>query len=253
MSEDTVCRHNQKGFCKFKQNCRNLHENRACPEEDNCSNKKCQYRHPKVCRNYSGEETCPFGLSCAYKHPKEMNMGSYIKNMIEKHSAEVKTIQEEVNKLKVIILEMENKIMFLNEEMLAKQQTDIGEIVTCVLTILNSSQRSKSYPVTFSSLEKDSGKVLQETHEDDISFNCDFCNFECVKEESFMAHMSEEHEECPPCYLCGKYFETKKLLKVHHSETHKEMQYMTESEHEEDAHETKDKKKVKKKNKTKKK
>ena len=107
MSEDTVCRHNQKGFCKFKQNCRNTHENKACSEEDNCSNKKCQLRHPKVCQNFSGEGTCQFGSRCSYKHIKEMNMGSNIENIIQKHSEEVKTIQEEVNKPKVIIIKME--------------------------------------------------------------------------------------------------------------------------------------------------
>ena len=137
--------------------------------------------------------------------------------------------------------------------MLVKLQTDIGEIVKCVLTTLNSSQGSKSSPVMFSSIEKGSGKVLQETHEGDISFKCDYCNFDCVKEESLIDHMNAEHEECPYCYLCGKYFGTKKLFKSHNSETHKELQDMTDSECEKDPHDTKDKKKVKKKNKNKKK
>ena len=83
-----------------------------------------------------------------------MNMGSNIENIIQKHSEEVKTIQEEVNKLKVIIIKMEKEIKFLTEELLVKQQTDIAEIVKCVLTTLNSSQGSMSSPVMFSSIEK---------------------------------------------------------------------------------------------------
>ena len=65
--------------------------------------------------------------------------------------------------------------------------------------------------------------------------------------------MSAEHEESPFCYLCGKYFGTKKVLNNRSISTQKEFQDITESECEENAQVTKDKKKAKKKNKNKKK
>ena len=228
-----VCRYNQKGFFKFKQNCRNIHENKACPEEDICKNKQCEKRHPKVCRNFSGEGNCPFGSSCAYKHFKEINKASDVQSIILKHSLEVKTIQEVVNKLKIIILKMETNIKALTEEMLVKQQINIGEIVKCVLTVVDSSQPSKLSPVSYSSTEKGSEEPLKEAHEKDISVHCDYCNFDCVNEELMIAHMSGEHEESPFCYLCGKYFGTKKFLKNHSITTQRELQNMTESECEE--------------------
>ena len=120
-------------------------------------------------------------------------------------------------------------------------------MVKCVVNASASSQGSKSYPVTFSSIEKGSEKSLQEAHEEDISFNCNNCNFECVRAESIIAHMSAGQEECLFCYSCGKYLD-KETLKTHNITIHQEFQDMTESECEEIAHVTKDKKKVKKNN-----
>ena len=59
--------------------------------------------------------------------------------------------------------------------------------------------------------------------------------------------MSTGHEERPFCYLCGKYFGTKKFLKTHYKTTQKEFKDMTESEGEENNQLTKDIKKAKKK------
>ena len=118
-------------------------------------------------------------------------MASDVQKIILRHSLEVKTIQEEVNKIKVIILKMETDIKALTEEMLVKQQTQIGEIVKCVLTVLDSSQASKSSPVTFSSIENGSVETLKQAHEEDISVNCDYFNFKCVNEELMISHSYE--------------------------------------------------------------
>ena len=118
-------------------------------------------------------------------------MASDVQKIILRHSLEVKTIQEEVNKIKVIILKMETDIKALTEEMLVKQQTHIGEIVKCVLTVLDSSQASKSSPVTFSSIENGSVETLKQAHEEDISVNCDYFNFKCVNEELMISHSYE--------------------------------------------------------------
>ena len=53
MSEGALCLYNQKGYCKFKDKCRKPHENKTCPEDTNCRQKECPYRHPKVWRNFS--------------------------------------------------------------------------------------------------------------------------------------------------------------------------------------------------------
>ena len=68
-----------------------------------------------------------------------------------------------------------------------------------------------------------------------------------------IAHMSTEHEECPFCYFCEKYFGTKKFLKDHNSSKHKELHDTTESECEDNTQLSKHVKKVKHKKKNRKK
>ena len=77
---------------------------------------------------------------------------------------------------------METDIKALTEEMLVKQQTHI---------VLDSSQASKSSPVTFSSIENGSVETLKQAHEEDISVNCDYFNFKCVNEELMISHSYE--------------------------------------------------------------
>lgn len=148
---------------------------------------------------------------------------------------------------------METQIKILTEEMKVNQQTNIGEIVNCVMAVLDSSNALKPSPDTMSTIEKGLEKSPRETNEEDIFVNCDNCQFKCENEESMIAHMSTEHEECPFCYFCGKYFGTKKFLKDHNSSKHKELHDMTESESEDNTQLTKHVKKVKQKKKNRKK
>ena len=67
MLDETVCKHNQKGICKFKLTCRNKHENALCPEEVTCASKECNFGHPKSGKNFNREGACRFKENCAYK------------------------------------------------------------------------------------------------------------------------------------------------------------------------------------------
>ena len=82
MLDETVCKHNQKGFCKFKLTCRNKHENALCLEEVTCTSKECNFRHPKACKNLNREGACRFKENCAYKHEKDMNQDINVKDHI---------------------------------------------------------------------------------------------------------------------------------------------------------------------------
>ena len=81
MMDETVCKHNQRGFCKFKLSCRNKHENTLCPKKDTYTLRECISRHPKVCKNYKRDETCGFNDQCAYKDSdQKINVKELIKN-----------------------------------------------------------------------------------------------------------------------------------------------------------------------------
>ena len=61
----TICRHNQRGFCKFGERCRNRHINEICVQE-NCEG--CKLRHPPRCKYFVLNGACMFGVKCAYIH-----------------------------------------------------------------------------------------------------------------------------------------------------------------------------------------
>ena len=115
--DETVCKHNQKGFCKFKLTCRNKHENAVCPEEVTCTSKECNYRHPKSCKNFNREGACRFKEKCAYKHNRDMNQNKNIKDLIANHEKEINAMINEMNQLKTVVFQMENKIMILSQDL----------------------------------------------------------------------------------------------------------------------------------------
>ena len=97
-----ICKHNQKGFCKFGQQCRNRHEKEICGKSD-CDQVDCEKRHPQPCRFFMIYEFCKFGDECAYLH---------------KVRSETLKIRELVDR----IVASEEKIRYL--ETLMKQQVD---------------------------------------------------------------------------------------------------------------------------------
>ena len=99
MSVEVVCKYNQTGYWQFKHNCRNSHINEVCPKENNCKSEGCVKRHPKVCKMFNKEETCKFGIDCAFKHKEEASSNIKVKDIQIKHNKEVSDLKEEVEKL----------------------------------------------------------------------------------------------------------------------------------------------------------
>ena len=66
------CRYFNRGFCKYGENCRFHHPKQMCSEylqEGICRQWKCQQRHPRDCRYWTGkQEGCKRGESCQYLH-----------------------------------------------------------------------------------------------------------------------------------------------------------------------------------------
>ena len=65
------CRYFNRGYCKYKENCKYYHSPNICEEyQENgiCAKDRCWYRHPKHCRNWSrNPEGCRY-KSCEYLH-----------------------------------------------------------------------------------------------------------------------------------------------------------------------------------------
>ena len=96
-----ICKHNQKGCCKFADRCRNRHVEEICGDSS-CDRENCVLRHPVACRYFN----CKFGERCAYLH-KDSDDKVRMKKL-EKKLADTEAKVEELEKLvKEIKLKLE--------------------------------------------------------------------------------------------------------------------------------------------------
>ena len=91
-----ICKHNQKGFCKFGDHCRKKHINDICTSD--CQDKSCNLRHPRTCRYFILNGTCKFGEMCAYTH-KETKQDILIMSL----QKELKATKDKVDSLEVLL------------------------------------------------------------------------------------------------------------------------------------------------------
>ena len=84
----SVCKYNQQGFCKYREQCVKEHVSEICPEYPSCKNQDCVRRHPRVYRTFVCVNQCKF-TKCAYSHQQNIN---YL---------EIENLKKEVSELKV--------------------------------------------------------------------------------------------------------------------------------------------------------
>ena len=161
-------------------------------------------RHPKLCRTFSKEESCPYGNGCAYKHKQQTKQNENIQKVIVANNKEVNDLKDEVNQLKVLISQMANQIQFLNKEKQKGLETNIAEVVSIVIKTMDNSLSSELSP--------------EATGEDENHLNCDQCEFKSKNEDDMIAHMAKTQGKCPSCDVCAKYFGTLKILEEHNKD-----------------------------------
>ena len=69
MKIQKICRYYNRGYCKFKSECRFCHIKENCAEHlksGGCKLKNCPLRHPKVCKWYNTNAGCKRALECEY-------------------------------------------------------------------------------------------------------------------------------------------------------------------------------------------
>ena len=89
-----VCMFNKFGFCKWEANCKKIHLDEICLLEE-CESRKCNKRHPRLCKYFSERGFCKYGSNCRFDHrpPK------YIRSIVSRLEALEK---ENLKLLKVI-------------------------------------------------------------------------------------------------------------------------------------------------------
>ena len=77
-----VCMFNKFGFCKWEANCKKIHLDEICLLEE-CESRKCNKRHPRLCKYFSERGFCKYGSNCRFDHrpPK------YIRSIVSRLKA----------------------------------------------------------------------------------------------------------------------------------------------------------------------
>ena len=99
-----LCKHNQRGFCKFGYTCRKQHIKENC-EYESCTSKLCNRRHPGICRFFTLYGACKFGKECAYKHIilKEHSDISELKSQIKSLASTISNMSQSIHHLEIQI------------------------------------------------------------------------------------------------------------------------------------------------------
>ena len=104
------CKHNNTGFCKFRDHCKFQHFDLICPKNV-CRNADCRKRHPKTCRFGT---SCKFNYknACAYKHAKDLSQETF--------QSETRVLQEEIKTLQTNISELKKSVQLKEKELKEK-------------------------------------------------------------------------------------------------------------------------------------
>ena len=119
------CIYYDKGCCKLKEKCEDLHPSTDCVGE--CVNKiTCLFRHRILCKN--GNE-CIFTASsaCAFLHPKEVTHNNNIIVLVEK---QLDSVHGQITSLdnKIKILEEHKKLMIQTSNVTNDLKTQIDRL-----------------------------------------------------------------------------------------------------------------------------
>ena len=97
-----ICPYNNRGYCKAKEECENVHSDKVCEDQD-CPENNCDKRHPNPCK---------YGLRCTFNKKREC---MYLHVTTAMHDG----------KIEVIDRKFEHKFETL-ENYVKKIETDIG-------------------------------------------------------------------------------------------------------------------------------
>ena len=157
-SNQPVCRFNQTGVCKFRDNCGKMHVNTLC---SNIKYNKtgCNNRHPKQCRNFFVNGKCIFNNECSFAHNKsETNI------KLEDLKMEVNQLKSEVELLRCKLLESENKLL----------RKSVENLKTIVLS------------------NTESIKSFQEQLK--VENKCDICGYKASSPTTLKSHITKKHK-----------------------------------------------------------
>ena len=213
LSTETICKFNQRGFCKFRSMCRKRHIIEVC-QKINCDISGCQLRHPQKCRYFYIYGECKFEDDCAYLHEncRITELKDAVDVLNRKHEVEVQKLTEEIKDLKSVIETLHSYLSSLSTD---KQLPQLISLLP--LHDLNPSVDDHGLEPTDIIPQFDGCITHIADYSASHSFQCETCGHEFDTEELFDEHETVMQYCCDECQLC---FETQIESDLHDLDIH---------------------------------
>jgi hypothetical protein len=115
------CYYNNRGYCKFRDECRYQHYTEVC-SQSLCKERQCKFRHPRVCKF---GDNCHFLRKkyCLYKHDSSKSD--------DQQKKEVVFLKEEITKLKAEIQDLRNVVEMKEKDLreIIKKEADQNRVI----------------------------------------------------------------------------------------------------------------------------
>ena len=193
-----VCKYNQYGYCKYGLLCFKKHVDKIC-ENDNCSIKGCNLRHPRKCKYFMHYNYCKFGQYCRFKHIESdtNNEINNLKKQILEKDALIKEKEDMIQVLRVEISGVEKECSALRDEI---------AVADMIFESFKERMRDKYlYDSNDEESEYEPDDELREMNR--VKFRkrkeeyrckqkkCDVCSFASMSEKGLRTHMTRKHKE----------------------------------------------------------
>ena len=230
------CKYFNRGYCKLKDQCENLHDDKVCEDLD-CNESDCDKRHPNPCK---------FGPRCQFKRRKEClylhvtlvpnddateALNQKFTKLFKQLEREIEKRDSEINLLKGKLISLEgldniNGVSDMKKD-LETQNLKVNGLETKMEEVENLHKvQRKEQEKRIKELEK----IIKCR---DSRFKCKQCDYTTGSEQGLKAHISKKHKQTVDsldfprmCSLCEKDLESSKEYKIHmKTHSYRQIQY----------------------------
>ena len=205
-TEARICAHFKTGFCKHRENCRNLHVTEIC-NKVNCD-RTCQNRHPHVCRYFSLWGRCKFNDSCAYLH--QLASDPVLLTLQE----EIQSLKRKVEEMNIQVNALQKKDLSLDLQTTTESLALVGEPTARALAVDNLPAIPQLDGFVNDAVEHIEAEST--SHDQIIDYTCETCDLEFDSEEDFLEHDAYQFN-CDICLIC---FDAREALNEHVQDFH---------------------------------
>ena len=125
MEGENVCFYDKFGYCRNGDKCTKIHLTEKCKKEDCDDVRKCQRRHPRVCKFFQEKGYCKFKSSCKYDHKQAKN--------VEVFNSKMDALEKQNELLRSLIIEQNvaiNSLIKENSKSIEKLEKKIDNMIS---------------------------------------------------------------------------------------------------------------------------